>query len=374
MQPEGSAAKSALDKPLHQLTEDDIAQITREDCRRYLKEKGMRRPSWNKSQAIQQVIMLKTLLETTPDSDAGSRKRLRFSRPNNVPSNNNNNISENVPKGTRSDAEDSMSAGEMAPAPYSRKDLDKPDSSGGLSGRFLAVNNETTPSRSISLLSFFSFFFAFSISSKGGPFFLSRIKGLSSMPVGQMTIFYCGKVNVYDDMPEDKARSILNIAASSVQIPQEQPVDGNMMMQPLSCLSKTVSAKARLDSAVLLPTLQTVKMNDNSRMLGEESNILREETPTVEGPSNRKASVQRYLDKRKDRFKSKSKRKAGITSCASLDMYFNQQKDNQIPNEPLIRSNTCSPPQIRPSSTPNRCSSVVNDSLKDVSASTDPIN
>ncbi|KAK6135029.1 hypothetical protein DH2020_031207 [Rehmannia glutinosa] len=325
MQPEGSAAKSALDKPLHQLTEDDIAQITREDCRRYLKEKGMRRPSWNKSQAIQQVIMLKTLLETTPDSDASSRKRLRFSRPNNVPSNNNTNISENVPKGTRSDAEDSMSAGEMAPAPYSRKDLDKPDSSGGLSGRFLTVNNETTP---------------------------SRIKGLSSMPVGQMTIFYCGKVNVYDDMPEDKARSILNIAASAVQIPQEQPVDGNMMMQPLSCLSKTVSAKARLDSAVLLPTLQTA----------------------VEGPSNRKASVQRYLDKRKDRFKSKSKRRTGITSCASLDMYFNQQKDNQIPNEPLIRSNTCSPPQIRPSSTPNRCSSVVNDSLKDVSASTDPIN
>lgn len=38
--PEEAAAKSPLDKPLHQLTEDDIAQVTREDCRRYLKEKG----------------------------------------------------------------------------------------------------------------------------------------------------------------------------------------------------------------------------------------------------------------------------------------------------------------------------------------------
>ncbi|KAI3460904.1 hypothetical protein Pfo_017567 [Paulownia fortunei] len=342
MQPEGTAVKSALDKPLHQLTEDDIAQLTREDCRRYLKEKGMRRPSWNKSQAIQQVIMLKTLLETTSDSDTGSRKRLRFSRPNNVHNNNDNNIPESVHKGTRGDAENSISA-EETPL-YRRKDLDKPDSSGGFSGRFLAVNNDSTPYRTTCS---------------------------SSMPVGQMTIFYCGKVNVYDDVPKDKARSILHIAASPGQFPQEQPVDGSMMMQPLPCLSKAVSAKAHLDSAVLLPTLQTAKMNDKSRVLGEESNILREET-LVEGPSTRKASVQRYLDKRKDRFKSK--RKAGITSCSSLDMYFNHQRDNQIPNEPLSRSDTCSPPQIRPPSTPKRCSSVDNDSLKNVCASTDLIN
>lgn len=43
MPPEGTAVKSTLDKPLHKLTEDDIAQITREDCRRYLKEKGLRK-------------------------------------------------------------------------------------------------------------------------------------------------------------------------------------------------------------------------------------------------------------------------------------------------------------------------------------------
>ncbi|KAK2991134.1 hypothetical protein RJ640_029427 [Escallonia rubra] len=40
MSPGETAAKSPLDKPLHQLTEDDISQLTREDCRRYLKEKG----------------------------------------------------------------------------------------------------------------------------------------------------------------------------------------------------------------------------------------------------------------------------------------------------------------------------------------------
>nr|XP_043619413.1 protein TIFY 4B-like [Erigeron canadensis] len=68
------SATSLLDKPLHHLTEQDFSQITREQCRQYLKQKGMRRPSWNKSQAIQQVIMLKALLEPSPESDAFHRK------------------------------------------------------------------------------------------------------------------------------------------------------------------------------------------------------------------------------------------------------------------------------------------------------------
>ncbi|KAI3449681.1 hypothetical protein Pfo_006346 [Paulownia fortunei] len=331
MPPEETAVKSPLDKPLHQLTEDDIAQLTREDCRRYLKEKGMRRPSWNKSQAIQQVIMLKTLLEA--DSDAGSRNRLRISRPNNSHSSNNA-ILESVPKATSGDAENSVSAEETTP--HNRKDLDKPDSSGGFSGRFAAANDESAQ---------------------------HRTTGSTNMPVGQMTIFYCGKVNVYDDVPADKAQTIMHIAASPLQFPEEQLVDGGTILQPLPCPSKAVTNKARPDSAVvILPTLHTVNMSDNSVVLGEENNLLREETP-VEGPSTRKASVQRYLEKRKDRFKSK--RKAGMTSCASLDTYFNHQMGNQIP-----RIDTCSPPQIRQPSTPARCSSVDNDSVKNICLST----
>lgn len=41
MQPGETISRSPLDKPIHQLTEDDISQLTREDCRRYLKEKGL---------------------------------------------------------------------------------------------------------------------------------------------------------------------------------------------------------------------------------------------------------------------------------------------------------------------------------------------
>lgn len=42
--------------------------------------------------------------------------------------------------------ENSILAEEMAPP--SRKDLDRPDSSGAFTGRFLAVNNDSTPLRS----------------------------------------------------------------------------------------------------------------------------------------------------------------------------------------------------------------------------------
>ncbi|URE30919.1 leaf development [Musa troglodytarum] len=76
MGPGEVASRSPLDKPFAALTDEDIAQLTREDCRRFLKAKGMRRPSWNKSQAIQQVISLKALFEGRPgcdDSPAGGR-------------------------------------------------------------------------------------------------------------------------------------------------------------------------------------------------------------------------------------------------------------------------------------------------------------
>ncbi|XP_073142865.1 protein TIFY 4B-like isoform X3 [Henckelia pumila] len=294
---EVAAAKSPLDKPLQQLTEDDIAQVTREDCRRYLKEKGMRRPSWNKSQAIQQVIMLKALLETPADCESDFRKKLRISRPNKL--HDDKIVSESVPQETCRDADSAL-------APYRRKDLDKADASGG----FAAADDSSAPSRT-------------TVSTK--------------MTVGQMTIFYSGEVNVYEDVPLNKSSP---------------------------WFSKAVKAQACPDYNVIhLPSVQTVKTSDSSRFLGEESNTPREENP-VEGSLTRKASVQRYLEKKKDRFKIK--RKAGITSCSSLDIYFNHPMGNQIINEPLTGSGICSPPQIMPPSTPKRCSSVDNDFIQNI--------
>ncbi|XP_073142866.1 protein TIFY 4B-like isoform X4 [Henckelia pumila] len=257
---EVAAAKSPLDKPLQQLTEDDIAQVTREDCRRYLKEKGMRRPSWNKSQAIQQVIMLKALLETPADCESDFRKKLRISRPNKL--HDDKIVSESVPQETCRDADSAL-------APYRRKDLDKADASGG----FAAADDSSAPSRT-------------TVSTK--------------MTVGQMTIFYSGEVNVYEDVPLNKAQEIMHIAASPILFPQEHPVEGTVLMQSSPWFSKAVKAQACPDYNVIhLPSVQTVKTSDSSRFLGEESNTPREENP-VEGSLTRKASVQRYLEKKKD--------------------------------------------------------------------------
>lgn len=49
----------------------------------------------------------------------------------------------------------------------------------------------------------------------------------------------------------------MHIAASPLQFPDEQPIDG--LLQPLPGLSKAVSSKARPDSVAILPTHQTGK-------------------------------------------------------------------------------------------------------------------
>ncbi|RVW54641.1 hypothetical protein CK203_071927 [Vitis vinifera] len=87
---------------------------------------GMRRPSWNKSQAIQQVISLKTLLETTSDCGggdaAGARKKLFVPPPENQ---------HRVPL-TRISVSDEESV------PYQRQDPPKPDISGDTEAHLLA--------------------------------------------------------------------------------------------------------------------------------------------------------------------------------------------------------------------------------------------
>ncbi|XP_041008283.1 protein TIFY 4B-like isoform X2 [Juglans microcarpa x Juglans regia] len=288
-----------LDKPLNQLTEEDISQLTREDCRKYLKDKGMRRPSWNKSQAIQQVISLKALLEpTNHDSGDGALRK--------VTSNSVDSVKEPSP-----DVRVSLSA----EAARGRKDLPK---SAPSAERPTDVDNIVISPRSP-----------------------CAINGL----VGQMTIFYSGKLNVYDGVPTDKARAIMHLAASPSHLLQDDILGRAASLWSFPCHLQTVSDRDRLipPSTTTSLIMQTEKMTEYAQQFGDNVNI----NCDPEGQANRKVSLQRYREKRKDRGRLKSK-KSTVSTTSSLEMALNHHVRTHASNGKSGQSGTRSPPQHGP--------------------------
>ncbi|RZC48578.1 hypothetical protein C5167_017004 [Papaver somniferum] len=292
---ETTIIRSTLDKPLQQLTEDDISQLTREDCRRYLIQKGMRRPSWNKSQAIEQVISLKSLLETAFD-DACSNNNTSVRPPSSIPIS--SPVQTQVPSTTASADFQVSSPNNNESVSHRRKDHGL---SGDLSCRSPVSDNNTTP-----------------------PLPLSRNMGAANELESQMTIFYSGKVNVYDEVSVEKARVIMQFAASPYHFLEDDLSAGTSVVPP-----------CRLQAASTRPASAEI-----SWQYGKEGTVSRGAEP--EGPASRKASLQRYLEKRKDRGRFKVKKKLGGSST-SLEMYVNPQMKCQNPNEQLSPSGTCSP-------------------------------
>eukprot|EP00249_Psilotum_nudum_P009893 c22220_g1_i1 orf=440-1612(-) len=187
-------------KPVDELTNIDIQRLTREECRRYLKEKGMRHPSWNKAVAMQQVISLQNLQEEkiVEKGREGfvdwfsphSFSPLRMKDDTNPKQGNTKFVQAQqfgvspishvagVPEGHSS----SSSVGDNA--------CILPDSALCLSLSTLSANQLPDPD---------------SITQRVSP---PVIRPVASDPFGrlvnaQLTIFYAGSVNVYDDVPAD---------------------------------------------------------------------------------------------------------------------------------------------------------------------------
>ncbi|KAJ1423847.1 Tify domain [Sesbania bispinosa] len=93
---------------------------------------------------------------------------------------------------------------------------------------------------------------------------------------GQMTIFYCGKVNVYDGVSPDKARSIMQLAASPVQFPQDEPLNKNAAVWASPCtLPMDKDVLLPIDTAVL-QVAQTDKMVEYPLQYREKGSIARD--------------------------------------------------------------------------------------------------
>lgn len=309
-----ASCSSILDKPLSQLTEEDISQLTREDCRKFLKEKGMRRPSWNKSQAIQQVISLKALFESSDDSGAGALPKIIVSPP--PPSVPPQNAAARVASNSGDSVKEAVFGEEESP--YRRKDPPfKPAPLGETNCQGGDTDNKNISPRS--------------------PRATNELGG-------QMTIFYCGKVNVYDGVPLDKARAIMHLAASPFDFPQDNLCGGNAALRPFMYHVQAAGDKNGLFAPTALNshTMVTEKTTEYQPQFRENGNIYRESD--VDGQVNRKVSLQRYFEKKKDRGKFFKGRKNVGQISSSLE-YMNHQIRTHNSNGQSSRSSTSSPPE-----------------------------
>ncbi|GLJ21500.1 hypothetical protein SUGI_0397360 [Cryptomeria japonica] len=272
------------EKSLEELTHQDIMQLTREDCRRYLKEKGMRRPSWNKSQAIQQVLSLKNLFHSTPD-DYDDTKTAKE-------------------KENAEDPDPASSSFNASPLPLSAESL-KLD---WLADAELPVLASQPPS-----ISGQNVFFNASSTKQSG--------------AAQLTIFYSGNVNVYNDVPAEKAQAIMLLAGAANHLPCSRLP--NVQLQDAPYPTTCIPAGT--------PTAQ----------------ILHKETPVT-----RKASLQRFLEKKKDRGRCKtsasaSKRPPMLMGMFMHPSYWSEAGKKKAATKSTSTSTSTSPSPTRPPQTPS---------------------
>ncbi|KAH9602160.1 hypothetical protein KSS87_001604 [Heliosperma pusillum] len=105
-------------------------------------------------------------------------------------------------------------------------------------------------------------------------------------PTAQMTIFYAGQVVVFNDLPADKANDVMNMASG---------LESSLKMRKVETHGGPVS-------------VPTEKPNDNQNSNPSENLVIAvgAVVPRASVPITRKASLHRFLEKRKDRLVGKA--------------------------------------------------------------------
>ncbi|KAK9705647.1 hypothetical protein RND81_07G073200 [Saponaria officinalis] len=143
--------------------------------------------------------------------------------------------------------------------------------------------------------------------------FNSSVKKRASQEpsASQMTIFYRGQVVVFNDLPSDKAKEVMNLASSLESSLKKRKVE--TLHSPVSILvpsaKPSINQNPSSNSIPFQPKTKNTAMgapNFVNNVMPKASALPQASVSNAELPIARKASLQRFLEKRKDRIVSKA--------------------------------------------------------------------